>query len=506
MMRNLDSRAQCAVERKSVVSARESVSIDLIDSFKKQGSSLRIPASRVAALAGYHPFAILPNLLLDLVYQGPVGNALRRQDCHDLGIQLVSNDVLLMELAQKAGKDTAKALEAAIKVKEGSQVLENVKAAARIKVRIMDEAKKSKNLSREELKRLEEGSRSYVDTGFGTSHEDSALNLFQRQCGWEVRDRNASIINWPFVRSEDVDCAAEEPTVVPLAEASAREPYGQIDEYPQPAHLKNAQDEGLTEKQNVKPFFIICGAVDGVRDELCCYPNGISDGLVGDDDWKLRKVIVECKHRMRRGNFTPPLYDQIQTTAYCLMYGTEVADIIQVFRKEKLHNPPTKRTKIDLKAAKLEETRQGGQDNTIVQYMLRQEFPDVSKALNTTSSSAIAQEDQMEKLDSDKRVKAMPDNAINKLEQAIDIDVYRLTLDDGITNHRQNWHLFVLPRLRSFVDAVYRMRADDDIRKLFLQMVVEEEQSGFVTQASWDMLHRECPWLKECDTAWSRIF
>ncbi|KAI2489471.1 hypothetical protein MHU86_25111 [Fragilaria crotonensis] len=395
-MPTLDSRAKCALEGKSVVSENAFASIDRIDAFKKQGNSLRIPASRIAALAGYHPFAVLPKLLIDLVYQGPVGHALRLQDCHDLGIELVSTDVLLMELAQKAGSDTAKALEEAIKVKEGSQVLENVKAAARIKMRIMEEAKKSKNLNREELKRLEEGSRSYVDTGFGTSHEDSALDLFQRQCGWEVRDRNASIINWPFARSEDVGYVAEEPTVVPLAEASAREPHGQVDEHPHPVHRMNSEDDGLIDKQKVKPFFVICGAVDGVRDELCCCPNDITDRQVGDDDWKLRKVIVECKHRMRRGNATPPLYDQIQTTAYCLMYGTEVADIIQVFRKEKQNNPPAKRTKIDGKVAKLDETRQGGQHIKIVQFLQLQALGDVSRAQSTTTSSATAQMDQKE--------------------------------------------------------------------------------------------------------------
>ena len=150
-----------------------------------------------------------------------------------------------MELAQKAGDSTAKALEAAIKVKTGTHVLENVKAAAMIKMKILEEAKKSMNLSAEELKRLEEGSRSYVDTGFGISHEDGALDLFERQCGWEVRDRNASIINWPFARSEDVGCAAEEPTVAPLAQASARTVCFQTEICPQSAKLGNSETWAL---------------------------------------------------------------------------------------------------------------------------------------------------------------------------------------------------------------------------------------------------------------------
>lgn len=491
-----------ALERMSDVKDKELATIDRIDAFKKQGRSLRIPASRVAALAGYHPYAVLPNVFLDLIYQGPVGYALRLQDCRDLEIQLVSTDVLLMELAQKAGGSTAKALEAALRVKEGTTVLENVKAAARIKLKIVQEAKKSMKLSPEELKRLEEGSRSYVDTGFGISHEDGALDLFERQCGWEVRDRNASIINWPFVRSEDVGCAAEEPTVVPLAPASVGEVANQMEKCPQHTKLENSVDKGIDNERKVKPFFTISGAVDGIRDELCCYSSAIADQAVGDEGWELRRVIVECKHRMRKANSTPPLYDQIQTSAYCLMYGTEVADIIQVFRKEKGHDRPTKRAKIDEKQTQGNVTQQRKQTNTLARFLAAQQLADVPEAPNSASSAATSCIDRLEILD-DKHVEAMSDNAIEKLEEAIDIVVYRLSLDDGITNHRQNWHSLILPRLRSFVEAVYRIRADDGARKL--RMVVEEEQTAYATRNSWDLLHLECPWLKDCDTAWSRM-
>ena len=101
-------------------------------------------------------------------------------------------------------------------------------------------------------------------------------------------------------------------------------------------------------------------------------------------------------------------------------------------------------------------------------------------------------------------VEGRESEAVDKDNQSIEIVVSRLSLDDGIMNHRQNWQSIILPRLRSFVDAVYRVRADDDARKLFLQVVVNEELSGYATQVSWDLLHQECPWLVECDTAAKR--
>ena len=92
-----------------------------------------------------------------------------------------------------------------------------------------------------------------------------------------------------------------------------------------------------------RPFFTIYGAVDGIRDELWCPPNVCTSNgeqtCALDEEWQLRQIIVECKHRMKHTFSSPPLYDQIQTTAYCLMYNVDHADIVQVVRMPK---PPRK--------------------------------------------------------------------------------------------------------------------------------------------------------------------
>jgi hypothetical protein len=66
--------------------------------------------------------------------------------------------------------------------------------------------------------------------------------------------------------------------------------------------------------------------VDGVRDEL------VEGKQEDDDSWVLRRIVVECKHRMRVLLAYPRLSECIQAVVYCQMYNAEAADIIQVLR------------------------------------------------------------------------------------------------------------------------------------------------------------------------------
>jgi len=75
-----------------------------LSSFKTRSDSLRIPASRLAAITGYHPYSNLPEVFLDLVYQGKLGEALRMKDADELGLTLLSAADVLIDIANKAGK------------------------------------------------------------------------------------------------------------------------------------------------------------------------------------------------------------------------------------------------------------------------------------------------------------------------------------------------------------------------------------------------------------------
>ena len=78
----------------------------------------------------------------------------------------------------------------------------------------------------------------------------------------------------------------------------------------------------------------------------------------------------------------------------------------------------------------------------------------------------------------------------------ITISISRISIDDEAMRHRKNWQEFILPRLRMFVEAVYRIRSDDDKRYRLLASVAARS-----TASAWQILFDECPWLESCDTA-----
>jgi hypothetical protein len=86
---------------------------------------------------------------------------------------------------------------------------------------------------------------------------------------------------------------------------------------------------------------------------------------------------------------------------------------------------------------------------------------------------------------------------------SIEIDIKRVSLDDPLLQHRQNWNNVILPRLRSFVDAVYRIRSNDT--KRYQLLTAMSNPTGNLLDA-WNILHEECPWLKDCDTAFNRDY
>lgn len=186
--------------------------------FRTRNHSLRVSASRIAAMTGFHPFCVLPELLVELIYQEFPD--VFQNDVKLLGISIQTEEEQLQELAKKASKSTQDALKQALDVKRGKQRLETTEKALQVKQLVVQEAKSSKKLSENELKLLQEGVRSTIDTTFGQHHEDEALDLFEKSCGWQVRERNMNIMAWPFIKSEDCTEPSNVPTVVPMAEAT----------------------------------------------------------------------------------------------------------------------------------------------------------------------------------------------------------------------------------------------------------------------------------------------
>ncbi|EEC48531.1 predicted protein [Phaeodactylum tricornutum CCAP 1055/1] len=487
---------------------------ELTRAFQHQSHSLRVSASNVAAMTGFHPWKNLPELAMNLVYQGRLGQALLRKDALLLGLQLTTEEQVLRDLAQQSGVSTQKALQSILQVKDGSKKVESVELAAKLKQRVLYEAVKSGKLNKEQLKTLQEGTRSAVDTGYGTHQEDDALNLYEKQCGWEVRERNAEIRNWPFARREDIVPQLETkpglPTVLPMRPASSQWSSPTLAESDlQEVALKRAKSltgDGPVEFQdvvsntsfgegddtvqhhaslkgtcttrspsaispnnhrNLLPFFSIVGSVDGLREELFSPDTPCTFSTEFGADLALRTVIVECKHRMRKVHIVPPLYEQIQTIAYCLMYEVSEADHVQVLRQDP--------------------SASGKGSCTFVEN-------------NTTLDAWVASTQNQ-----GKSAATLPTTK-PMVDLKPTLTTYRVSLNDAVMQHQTQWRDTVLPRLRSFVEAVYAIRASDDKRYRLLVAVslsTAGEDAATVLEA-WTILHKECPWLESCNTAFSR--
>jgi hypothetical protein len=273
---------------------------------------VRISASNVAALTGFHPFKNLPELWLQLIYQGPLGAACLRHDAALLDLTFASPDQVLLDLAEKVGSTTTQAaVHQALQVKRGTLAVADVNAAARMKAQALQEA--AKVLSVTEFQILQDGIRDAVNTGYGMHHEDDALDLYQAQIQWPVQQRNGEVRVWPFGLQQQSHADSSLLVVHPLASAYVeRSRIGEI------------------QPPTTVPFFSIVGSVDGIREEL------VWDESKDDDEeesWSVRQVIVECKHRMHKIQATPPLYEQIQSAIYCFMYNVAEAEIVQVLRQ-----------------------------------------------------------------------------------------------------------------------------------------------------------------------------
>jgi hypothetical protein len=443
---------------------------------------LRISASNIAAITGYHPWKNLPELFLyDFVYQGTEGKLLMRKDASLLGLTIVDPDKVLEDLAKKAGTAAEAAFKDALCVKTGNKIVHDIQSAASVKNKVIKEAKKK--LSKAELRILEQGVRTAVDTGYGTAHENDALDLFEKQTGWPVEERNAEIRSWPFRLLDD---DRDGPTVVPMRQASAvatsprpEEPESE-DEKPCVVDLtcndssSDASEEminvDLCDKEESQrqdeqdaPFFSIVGSIDGIREELAP-----AEKDCDDDSWILRRVIVECKHRMQRLQPIPHLYDQIQAICYCFMYEVENADIVQVLRiQDRKNEGKPKSENINLTKQHLDSKSVSKDDNE--------------------KRAVYSKEDKSSKEDNPK----------------IMVQANRVSLDDPIMQHRQQWNQVILPRLRSFAEAVYRVRRDDDKRYRLLASLCDPSDDD--QEKAWKLLFTELPWLETCDTAFRNI-
>ena len=548
------------------------------DDEARRGPFVVVSASNVAAMAGFHPYKDLPDLALRLVYQGRSGRALQESDARLLGLELIDDpEAQLLSIAHKAGPNTVRALINALHVGHQIRHVATASDASALHRAVEEAVNRATNLTSAEGTILREGGRHAVYTGYGTAHEHSALDLYEKQCGWPVRERNAETRLWDFAASSDNEDSIH-PTAVPLGppyvkqreplltgvdEASARDDY-------------NSDSRGLAQpacsEPEILPLFRIAGKVDGIRDELvpnhrnrpssndraCADDKNDND----DDSWVLRPVVVECKHRMRQLLPTIPLFEQVQVALYCLMFEAEAADLVQVFRRPKQRpassafarqrrakrpHPSTTVSEAPRARNLRKEPPSSPRRTTTIPDFFAASRPSSAPTADSTGSSNESPAPDVDRIGVDEACeegrpcpipkdaaqpsspvdssceKSPPDQPDDSDDSAVkdpevpventeDDDaevamrVTRIDLDDPVNRHRHNWSEFVLPRLRSFVDAVYAIRSDDGKRYRLL-MHASAGAAGDLAgkREAWNLLHEECPWLVGCDTPFQRL-
>ena len=536
-----------------------------LHTFQHSRHSLRLSASSIAGLCGLHPYQDLPQLFFDLLYQSHAGQLLLQNDASLLGLQLIDakshEREQMLALASRVSQDTAQLVQTALAVSEGTTKLHSVDEVHSLQTKIRQNAIQSDKLSKQEVSLLVEASRGNMARGFGTMHEEEALDLYERKVGWRVRERNEAMMTWKFERVESLEddggvCITARPMgkakrreIITDLLTEAKEDVGKIDaERSNEKSDKHQQENEVVVIDNGRAdtaadqkiqimskycFFKIVGAVDGIRDEVYIDPAPIQQNEINNvppptdnmnsrksatsqtkeatrttdvynfsdeedesnEKWTIRPIIVECKHRMTQAKVPPPLYDQIQTCLYMNMYCVEEADLIQVVKKKK-------KKKQCRTVASSTDTR----DEPLLQNV------DNNLAITTDKSVEGKENDQPVKqtdTKNDCREDKRDEQKIEEAKNTTEITISRISLNDPIHNHQHHWNETLLPRLASFVDAVYNVRKDDGKRYRLLMALAHEQSyaSDNIDDSNveaWKVLWEEMPWLRFCDTSFQR--
>eukprot|EP01052_Picozoa_sp_SAG31_P045774 SAG31_NODE_8497_length_1441_cov_0.698957_1_plen_422_part_00 len=297
---------------------------------------LRIPVSKIPAIAGYNEHADLPELLMELLYQD--NHELLANDAEILGIEVVSRQQEQWELMLKTGEGSAKLLmgmaaaanAGAPSASAAAEITQSVKS-------LLQQAVDTGKLSAAEAAVLRDSLCGDVNTSFGTRHENDALDEYEKITGWQVTDRNDRYLRWDV----PIDGPVQLPAVGKSARASSRHQrkrHCTIDErvgQEQVQHMADScQNCGADATSStgslsppVKPVFRIVGSVDGISEQL--------DASADDpDEWTVVPKIIEVKHRMKQCSLAkpPPLHDQLQLAIYMLMLGTSAGELVQCYR------------------------------------------------------------------------------------------------------------------------------------------------------------------------------
>ena len=348
---------------------------------------LRFNSSDIAAIAGYHEYKHPVDLFEDYLYQDLL--ELFHLDCTNLGLTIISEQEeteqvmkklrtskpeLHMNLTMK--KNDLKKPEI---LKSGSKVCDLTNDVSKILSCSMDV------LSTKEIRLLSDAVSGNSKKEYGILNESSALDLYEQMTGYEVKERNRSLLIWPLhsVRAEEIACppslaksyfkysyhpkklkrvesscvAAEQSCKADVTETQSTISCFEV------IHVDNESDDmkesddtnGMINKQEERgnkgdnnnnnprsnqaaldgeiigsrssmnfPLFYIVGKVDGVSDQVDTRNDDPST-------WLPIKVVIEMKNRVKHQlseKTTVKLYEQIQIVTYMMMLGLSCGDLV----------------------------------------------------------------------------------------------------------------------------------------------------------------------------------
>lgn len=413
---------------------------------RKSAQIVRFSCSEISGIAGYNPRQDEILLLEKYVYQDL--DDLKQLDADNLGIEIITAEEeidLMLDLFEEEDRKKLKEIEKKIEVAENLN--SNAKAHEYLDeiAALMKEERVLKKVSTVEREAVEEEFLKRIKMGYGVSCEDVSLNKYEALTGFSVVERNMQYIKMKVLPPEEPLVEVDPTNVFNTLIAQSKKISELQKQYIELASSSGMFDaksssgsggnsNGLIKKARVakykKPPFLLIGRVDGMSYQL---------DMTSEDPsaWTELKVVVEMKSRVYQIFSPPPIYDQIQLVSYLMILNCSHGDLVQSITDRK---------------RKIGEVE--GQ--------------------------------------SSQRTAAAPPKVVVKNTNEIHYDdtfsISRVSLDGPPYYHRKHWDEVILPRLRSFHDAVLTMRKDDGLRYSYLLATPDEKRS---------MLYKLCPYFDE---------
>ena len=503
---------------------------------KRDTQILRFNSSDIAAIAGYHEYKHPVDLFEYYLYQDLID--LFYLDCVNLDLAVVSEEEETERIMKKLKSaqpevhnnltQRKKDLEKPETLQSGSKVFDLTTDVSKILGKTKDV------LNNQEIRLLSDALCGTSKKEYGIRNESSALDLYEKMTGYDVMDRNSSLLVWPLYTTEAVDIVL--PPILnktyykyshvrkglkTCKESSALYPSSEVQseksmdgEKPntqstiscfEVSHaenekgvecdvrgikLNNERDDQVVSDQvedcgddSIKfPTFYIIGKVDGISDQV---------DTRSDDPatWFPIRVVIEIKNRVKRNfltNTTVKLYEQIQLVTYMLMLGTQYGDLVSVISEE--HDASIdKQNNIVKESQENDQIRSLHHPCALQRRSIKRKLDVIcdvckdrgsctlycSRCVWNVCESCTLSEGQLQQFTEKSDVSAIDHVQINNSKTQLVL--HREYLDSEPHFHRQNWLNLVFPNIVSFYNAIMKIRLNDSMRYEWLQSTEEEK-------------------------------